>query len=212
MSTTGSIVPHNFTTLHSRTCHRFQAFNRNSSYLSTISIQKDGCRLLGNGGLRFLSVGQGVQSGIHKKMAVCSSVPPGAPLPSEPPSPHTCRKPWVVGMLLAMILPFFRNKWGPLSLLKSKVDTVVETAEHIAEVVEKVAEEVEKVADEVGDHLPDGGKLKGAFNFVENLAKETAKDAHEADEVIDKLEEVEKDVESLFDQVSESAKEDKDKK
>ena len=45
---------------------------------------------------------------------------------------------------------------------------------------------MEEVADEIGDHLPDG-KLKGAFDLIENIAKETAKDAHIVDEFIEKV-------------------------
>lgn len=53
--------------------------------------------------------------------------------------------------------------------------------------MEKVAEEVEKVADEVSDALPEGGKLKGFVTTVENVARETAKDAHLVEEVIGKV-------------------------
>lgn len=64
---------------------------------------------------------------------------------------------------------------------------VVETADLVVDVIEKVAEEVEKVSDEVADQLPEGGKLKGAVCFVERLAKETAKDALQAEDLIHKV-------------------------
>ncbi|KAI9200851.1 hypothetical protein LWI28_014084 [Acer negundo] len=63
----------------------------------------------------------------------------------------------------------------------------MQTAEHVAEIVEDVAEKVEKVAEEVADHLPQGGRLKDAVTLIENVAKETAKDAHLADQFIEKV-------------------------
>ncbi|KAK0577337.1 hypothetical protein LWI29_031506 [Acer saccharum] len=73
----------------------------------------------------------------------------------------------------------------------------METAEHVAEIVEDVAEKVEKVAEEVADHLPQGGRLKDAVTLIENVAKETAKDANLADQFIEKVEDVEREVESF---------------
>lgn len=64
------------------------------------------------------------------------------------------------------------------------LETVVETFECVVEVVEKVAEEVEKLADEVADALPENGKLKEAVCWIEKVAKETAKDARIAEELI----------------------------
>lgn len=60
-------------------------------------------------------------------------------------------------------------------------------AEEVTEVVEKVAEEAEKVAEDVAEHLPEGGKLKAAATLVENIAKETAKDAHLVEDIIEKV-------------------------
>lgn len=77
-----------------------------------------------------------------------------------------------------------------MSILDStlgEVDTAVQIAEDITETIEKVAEKVEDVAEEVADHLPAGGKLKDAATFIENLARETAKDADLVDGVIDKV-------------------------
>ncbi|THG13517.1 hypothetical protein TEA_012089 [Camellia sinensis var. sinensis] len=98
-----------------------------------------------------------------------------------------------------------------------EVEDAVERVEHVTEVIEKVAEEVEKVAEDVGDELPEGGKLRGAFERVENVAKKAAKDAHFAEEMIDKVEEVEKEVEEFMeptnlDQPNGAAKESNEKK
>ena len=50
-----------------------------------------------------------------------------------------------------------------------------------------MAEKVEKIADEVGDQLPDGGKLQTTLELIEDLAEETAKNAHLAGDLIDKV-------------------------
>lgn len=68
-----------------------------------------------------------------------------------------------------------------------EVEAVVETAEVATEVIEKVAEEVEKLAEEVANQFPEGGKVQNAATFVENIAKETIKDAHLAEDVIEKV-------------------------
>ncbi|XP_061968404.1 uncharacterized protein LOC133691823 isoform X2 [Populus nigra] len=143
--------------------------------------------------------------------AVYNSLGAGPAHPSAP-SPcliqlygdlRTSRKGWVLGMLISIILPFCRNKWGALLLIKDKVEQVVETADHVADIVEEVAEEVGKVAEEVADHLPEGGKLQQVATFIENVAKETAKDANVVDEIIEKVEEVEKEVEEEVESFSE---------
>ncbi|KAF2299731.1 hypothetical protein GH714_002908 [Hevea brasiliensis] len=121
----------------------------------------------------------------NRDMVVHNGVHPEPALPSDPSSGSW--KMWILGMIITVIIPFWRNKWWPLLKLKDRVESVVETAEHVTEIVEKVAEEVEKVSEEVADHLPEGGKLKESVTFVENVAKETAKDAHLALEVIEKV-------------------------
>ena len=68
-----------------------------------------------------------------------------------------------------------------------EVKTVVETAEQIAEAVESVAEKIEHVADDIGNQLPEGGKLREVVDFVEDVARETAKGAHLVDEAIEKV-------------------------
>lgn len=105
---------------------------------------------------------------------------------------------WVIGCLLSIALPFAHNRWAKLLAIKNGVETVVKTVETVVEVVEEVAEGVANVADEVADHLPEGGKFKSAVELVENVAKETAKNAHIADQLIDKVQEVGEEVGSMF--------------
>lgn len=63
---------------------------------------------------------------------------------------------------------------------------MVQTVEDIVEAVEKVADKVEDMAEDVADHLP-AGKLKEAVTVIEKVADIIGKDAHIADEVIDKV-------------------------
>ncbi|KAF3445949.1 hypothetical protein FNV43_RR11126 [Rhamnella rubrinervis] len=115
-----------------------------------------------------------------KDVGVRSSVEPGHPLPSDP-FPGSW-KIWMLGMIVAVILPFWKNKWGSLQ----KFEKELERAEEVVEMVEKLAEDVENVADDIGDHLPEGTKLRKAALFVENVAKETVKDAKLAEQFINK--------------------------
>ncbi|XP_022741093.1 uncharacterized protein LOC111292784 [Durio zibethinus] len=156
-------------------------------------------------GLLPLSIGHSkTQTKINTKNKIrifcINSVESGAS--SSPGASSNSWKSWILGILLSAVLSFWKHKWGPLLAMKEKVDRVVETAELVVEVVEKVAEEVEKVADEVADTLPKNGKLKEAVSFIETIAKETAKDARLAEELIQKVEDVEKEViESLIEPV-----------
>lgn len=68
-----------------------------------------------------------------------------------------------------------------------EVDTVVETIEQITEVVEKVAEVVDKVAEDIADDLPEGGRFRKAVVLIENVAEQTAKDAHLLEDIIHKV-------------------------
>ncbi|XP_022766406.1 uncharacterized protein LOC111311296 [Durio zibethinus] len=149
--------------------------------------------------------GLGLQTnGIRKmnNMAVCCSLESG-----EPPFPFNLIpgssnwQLWALGTVISVFLPFTTSKWGPLLKLKNDADNILEAAEHISDVVEEVAEKVEKIADEVGDQLPDGGKLKATLELVEDLAEETAKDAHLAGDLIDKVQEIEDKMESFMESV-----------
>ncbi|CAI9778053.1 unnamed protein product [Fraxinus pennsylvanica] len=107
------------------------------------------------------------------------------------------RTSWILGILLTIVLPFGTNNRGPVLKLKDEVDTAVETIEHITEVVEKVAEVVDKVAEDIADDLPEGGRFRKAVDFIENVAEETAKDAHLLGDIIHKVQGFEEDVESI---------------
>ncbi|KAK6938115.1 hypothetical protein RJ641_031623 [Dillenia turbinata] len=142
----------------------------------------------------------------RKMGSVVKSSVPDVPLPSDP-SPNSWPISLIVGtgILLSIAFPFFKSKWGPFSKLKEEIKTVVETAEHITDAVEKAAEKVDEVAEEVAEHLPEG-RLKNAISRVEKVAEVTAKEAHMAGEVIDKVEEVEKEVKEFMEPISSQTK------
>ncbi|KAB2597483.1 hypothetical protein D8674_000403 [Pyrus ussuriensis x Pyrus communis] len=104
----------------------------------------------------------------------------------------------IVGLMLTIIIPSLRHKWGPLLALKGKVDMVIETVKSVTEVVEELVEEVEKVAEQVTDKLPEDAELREAMESIEHLADEAVKKAELAKDVIHKVEEMEKDVEKAL--------------
>ncbi|KAM1014136.1 hypothetical protein ACFX13_044813 [Malus domestica] len=174
---------------------------------------RDGCRFLGNRSFLQPLILK-VESGSQKKMAVVvNSVEPGTPLPSDPSG--TNWKLWLVGMLFSIAIPFWKNKWWPLQNIKAPIlcterfSTALDKVEDVAEMVEKVAGEVEKVADDIADHLPEG-KLQRAARIVESVAREAGKDAALADDLIDKVDEVEKEVDSIIQQANKKIEEEND--
>ncbi|KAI7746012.1 hypothetical protein M8C21_005352, partial [Ambrosia artemisiifolia] len=122
--------------------------------------------------------------------------PPGVPLPSG--SPSGSMRNWIVGIVLTFVLPFCTHKWGPLLLIKNKVDNVVNTAEYIMETIESVAEKVDNVIDNITDDLPENSSLRKTMEAVDELVEGVAKSAHIANDIIDKVEEVEDRLESLI--------------
>ncbi|CAA2936424.1 Hypothetical predicted protein [Olea europaea subsp. europaea] len=142
---------------------------------------------------------------IKRNWIVRSSVEPGPPTPSGPPSNPLN---WILGIVIAVLIPFIGQKWGPI---KNKIETVLNKAEDVAEGVEKMAEKVEKVAEDISDDLPAGGQLRRAVDFVEKVAERAAKDAGLVDDFIDEIQEKEEKVESYVESLEEKDKEEKDK-
>ena len=124
------------------------------------------------------------------------------------------RQGFVLGVVVTLILPFGRIKWGPLQAFKGKqliyiltllydyyilikntyifdwadrVDKVINTAESVAETVETVAKKVENIAEDIANKLPDDGQLKEIVTSVEKFANVTAKDAHFVDSFLLKV-------------------------
>nr|GMC52367.1 uncharacterized protein LOC109149305 [Ipomoea batatas] len=112
-----------------------------------------------------------------------------------------------IGLLISVVIPIFRHKFGSFLQIRSAIDKV----EEIVHGVEKVAEVVEKVAEEIGENLP-AGKLKDAVVMIEHVAEKADKYAQALGEFIDKVEEVgdklEDGVESLVEVVHRQEDED----
>ncbi|XP_051137780.1 uncharacterized protein LOC127255996 isoform X1 [Andrographis paniculata] len=102
---------------------------------------------------------------------------------------------WLAGIVgLCVTVPLLIQR--VLSFTK-EVDLAAQTVEKIADAVEHVAEEVDKVAEGIGAALPDGG-LKSMVHFVEVLAEETAKDAQNVEDLMDKVEELDEKVDEFL--------------
>ncbi|KAL8261494.1 hypothetical protein R6Q59_025543 [Mikania micrantha] len=112
----------------------------------------------------------------------------------------------LIGMITALIVPFFTRKLTNLLKIKDEVDTVVEETEKIVDRIEEVAETVDKVAKDVAEHLPDGGKLKNAVVFVEGVAEEIAREAHLVEDFLHEVEEVEEKASLLVESVKDPKK------
>ncbi|KAK4353921.1 hypothetical protein RND71_026115 [Anisodus tanguticus] len=119
-----------------------------------------------------------------------------ASLPGK--SPSSGWKKWLLGLLLPILLPSFKNKVSPLQLLKSNVHKAVETVETMTEIVEEVAEEIDKIAEEIEKKLPGDSKLKESLDSIENLAEGAVKYANQAQDIIHKIEDVEKEIEDTL--------------
>ncbi|NP_001236514.1 uncharacterized protein LOC100500336 [Glycine max] len=109
--------------------------------------------------------------------------------------PHWLR--WVLGMVLSLLLPFWKSYWRKLQIIQAEAEFVVEEAEAVAKVVEKVATVAEKVSEDVAEMLPENGKLRKAALVVERASKEAAHDAQLTEEFIHKVEELKNDLDDL---------------
>ncbi|KAM7518543.1 hypothetical protein LguiB_017505 [Lonicera macranthoides] len=112
---------------------------------------------------------------------------------------------WLLGMAMAVVVPFFTHKWGPLLKWTKNIESDLEIAENIVNSVESAAEKLHEVAETIEESLPQG-KLRNAFDLIENTAEEIAKGADIAGDLIDKIQEVEDKVDAFIEK-SERAKE-----
>ncbi|OIT03086.1 PREDICTED: uncharacterized protein LOC109225247 [Nicotiana attenuata] len=105
---------------------------------------------------------------------------------------------WLLGFLIPLILPSFRNKVSPLQLLKNNVKQAVETVEDMSEIVEEVAEKVDQIAEEIEEKLPGDSKLKEHLDSIENLAEGAVKYANQAQDIIQKIKDMDKEMDTLI--------------
>ncbi|KAL0351563.1 UNVERIFIED_CONTAM: hypothetical protein Scaly_1545000 [Sesamum calycinum] len=128
----------------------------------------------------------------RRDFTVHSSVEPGVPPPTGPPSNILS---WIVGVAIAIVVPFINYKWGPL--LKDDGRGGGGSGES--------GGEVEKVAEDIADDLPEGGKLRKAVDFVEKVAERAARDAGAVDDFIDKVQEEQEKAESLVESLKDES-------
>ncbi|KAF8723273.1 hypothetical protein HU200_021790 [Digitaria exilis] len=103
-----------------------------------------------------------------------------------------------IGSALAAAAPFLHSRWASFLRIQSEVEMVKDTAEAVAEVVEEVATVAEKVSSEVAEQLPEGGRMRTAVMLVEHASKEVAQEAHLAQDIIHKVDEIEEDVKAII--------------
>ncbi|KAK9130127.1 hypothetical protein Sjap_010614 [Stephania japonica] len=116
------------------------------------------------------------------------------PPPSGPPFPEWLN--WSLLTIIPLLLSMFKNKWAPLLALKKQVDTAMGTVETIAEAVEEVAVGVDKFADEMAESLPDGSQLKEVICKVDEVAEGVIRTADFAEDIVNKVEEAGKTLET----------------
>ncbi|KAM0949038.1 hypothetical protein DsansV1_C06g0066041 [Dioscorea sansibarensis] len=96
---------------------------------------------------------------------------------------------WLWGALVLLALPFY----GRIRRIQDQVEETIET---VVDVVESVAEVTEKASSAVADALPDG-KIKDVVLEVEHIAQVVDKSAEAVEGFIDKIDEIEADMDSL---------------
>ncbi|KAM0036012.1 hypothetical protein Hdeb2414_s0015g00453291 [Helianthus debilis subsp. tardiflorus] len=163
---------------------------------------------------RNLSMRKNQQTTTFVRHSNLNPPPEAAPLPSG--SPSGSLRNWIVGIVLTFVLPLITRKWGPLLLLKNKVDQKIEMTEQVVKTIENIAEKADKVIDSITDNLPKDSELKKKLEFVDEIVEGVAKGAHVADKFINQVEEAEGQLESLIthenSKVGEIPHEDEDKK
>ncbi|KAG8368633.1 hypothetical protein BUALT_Bualt15G0065900 [Buddleja alternifolia] len=104
---------------------------------------------------------------------------------------------WLLGSVLSLMLPFWKNKWDKLLILGGRVEKVVEEVEVVAEVVEKVATTADKALEAAANELPDNSKLKEAAQYMEHVSNIVVQDAQLVENIIHKVDDLKQDLEDM---------------
>lgn len=203
-----SFVTCGFTSFHKLSCKRFDPLS--STTASRLSLPKSmvagGCFSPAN--RRYLSsCDRTSQHGNRSKMEfvvysadqVADLLPFGIHLPENWPA-------WLPGVLLAVVVPFFTNKWGPFSKFKAELDKVEEAVDNVADRVEEMAEKVEEFVGDIADDLPEGSQFRQTLEKVEKMADTVGKDAKLVSDMVDKMDEMEAKLENIMDEATEKKK------
>ncbi|KAJ9545695.1 hypothetical protein OSB04_025402 [Centaurea solstitialis] len=114
-----------------------------------------------------------------KNFVVHNNITPGEPpLPSG--SPSGSLRNWVLGLALTFILPFITHK-----------------VEHAMEAIEVVAKGADEILDEITEDLPENSKLRKTMEAMDEMVEGVAQTTHIANDIIDKVEELEEKLEKL---------------
>lgn len=100
---------------------------------------------------------------------------------------------WLVGAAIVAI-PIYRR-------FRTLEDKIEKTAEVAIEVIDKVAEATEKVAGEVADEFPGNESIKEAASRIKKVMHVVEEDADKAEALIEKVDEIKKDVDSIVDPI-----------
>ncbi|KAK1568085.1 hypothetical protein Q3G72_020393 [Acer saccharum] len=184
--------------------HRFEVAKLGHGY----SMHQSGLQLISNNGTIWRK-----QNTTMVKLKDDMDKIGGAPADSSPPPPPRFNfflwARWILGSVLTLFLPLWKQKWNQFQKIEGEAEKVVEEVEKIAEVVEKVASAAEKLSEEVADAVPDNHpKVKDTALFVESFSKATADDAqltlnfiHKVDELKGDLNDLETLVEPFVDKI-----------
>ncbi|CAN4107936.1 unnamed protein product [Withania somnifera] len=154
----------------------------------------------GGSGLRFISSGEyRISNKTDQGKNEASKVPPVDPAPSKPNLFSWAK--WLLGSILAIFLPFWKQKWDSFRRIEGEVEKVAEEVEEAAEVVASVASKTENVMAGFAGKLPENSLLKEAAVAVEHASAVVAKDAQFTSNFIHKVEDVEQDLKDLEEMV-----------
>ncbi|CAD6263523.1 unnamed protein product [Miscanthus lutarioriparius] len=119
------------------------------------------------------------------------------PIPSMPPWAK-----WLVGAVIVAI-PIYRR-------FRTLEDKIEKTAEVAIEVIDTVAEATEKIAGEVADAFPGNENLKEAASRIKTVTDAIEEDAEKAEALIEKVDEIKKQVDSIVDPIIDKVVKDKE--
>ncbi|KAJ1271258.1 hypothetical protein BS78_06G115400 [Paspalum vaginatum] len=110
------------------------------------------------------------------------------PIPNMPPWAK-----WLVGAMMVAIPIYTR--------FRTLEDKIEKTAEVAIEVIDTVAEGAEKVAGEIADAFPGNQKIQEAASKIKTVMDVIEEDADKAEALIQKVDEIKKEVDSIVDPI-----------
>ncbi|XP_073261855.1 uncharacterized protein [Populus alba] len=160
--------------------HRYRASSGNVSHScgSGSTVSKIGQGLSMHQGLQLIVASSNKWRRSHFNMTMSDKVVP--PVPNPPGSNFPAWAKWILGSILSVFLPFWKQKREELKRMEDEV-------EHVAEEIEKVAAVAEKVSEAVAEVLPENGKLKETALLIEHVTKATAYDAKLTQDFVHKI-------------------------